>query len=108
MKPDLSQRPRHGVRYAVVLDTSRRGLEGGAEALVYRGFVYWADGEAALSLSVDASTGAVHAKLDENALDSVLQSKGRDLARTAAALVRSAAKSAEAPVRKIVRWRPLT
>lgn len=105
MKPDQSLRPVSGVRYALQLSPEAAGE---TKCAAYQGFLYWPEGEAALELDVDSKTGAVHARLNEDSLSDALKAKSPELARMAAALVRSVTKSADVPPRKIVRWRPLT
>ena len=89
-----SQRPTKGVRYAV------ERIEEDASRVLYRGFVHLPDADLPLSVTLALPDGTVRA---------LLQGSRPDLEKMAAALIRSATKSAltagVALPRKIVRWR---
>ncbi|AUX42928.1 hypothetical protein SOCE26_043680 [Sorangium cellulosum] len=103
-------RPSSGARY--VLEQSvdegaqREGRAPGE--VVYRGLVRLPDADIPVEVRVAEETGAATATVDVAAVPHG-GPRPEDLARTAAALVRSATKAADVharrPPRKIVRWR---
>jgi len=90
-------RPSAGVRY--VLERVEE-VQGGGGRVVYRGFAHLPDQDLPLSVEVELPGGATHPSLSGGP---------EELAKAAAALVRSATKTAVATgtalPRKIVRWR---
>ncbi|MGK3963308.1 hypothetical protein WMF38_03860 [Sorangium sp. So ce118] len=97
-------RPSSGARY--VLEQTE--VEGAPGEFVYRGLVRLPDADVPVEVRVAEATGAATATLDAAAVPPG-GPPPEELSRTAAALVRSATRSADAharrPPRKIVRWR---
>ncbi|WP_437718556.1 hypothetical protein WMF45_20265 [Sorangium sp. So ce448] len=97
-------RPSSGARY--VLEQADAGDAPGE--FVYRGLVRLPDADVPVEVRVAEATGAATATVDAAAVPHG-GPHPEEISRTAAALVRSATKSADAharrPPRKIVRWR---
>ncbi|WP_438020647.1 hypothetical protein WMF18_16910 [Sorangium sp. So ce315] len=97
-------RPSSGARY-VLEQTDAAGAPG---EFVYRGLVRLPDADVPVEVRVAGAIGAATATVDAAAVPPG-GPRPEDLSRTAAALVRSATKAADAharrPPRKIVRWR---
>ncbi|WP_437693338.1 hypothetical protein [Sorangium sp. So ce176] len=101
---EATGRPSSGARY--VLERTDPG--GAPGELVYRGLVRLPDADVPVEVRIAEATGAATATVDAAAVPPG-GPRPEDLCRTAAALVRSATKSADAHAqrlpRKIVRWR---
>ncbi|AUX22761.1 hypothetical protein SOCEGT47_032710 [Sorangium cellulosum] len=97
-------RPSSGARY--VLERSDAGHAPGE--VVYRGLVRLPDADVPIEVRVVEASGAATATVDAAAVPHG-GPRPEDLSRSAAALVRSATRSADAHARrlprKIVRWR---
>ncbi len=85
--------------------------EGPNDAVMYRGFAHLPDEDVPLAIRVALPSGATTAELPDRGGEGSpsADDRDRDLAKAAAALIRSATKSAVSaggPLpRKIVRWR---
>lgn len=97
-------RPSSGARY--VLEQTE--VEGSTGEFVYRGLVRLPDADVPVEVRIAEATGAATATVDAAAVPHG-GPHPEELSKTAAALVRSATKSADAHARrlprKIVRWR---
>jgi hypothetical protein len=95
----MTQRPAHGVRFALDLAPDGEGAD-----VVYRGFAHLP--EADLPLEVRVGEAGATASLDASAAPSAPRA---ELERAAAALVRAAVRAPLAegrrPPRRVVRWR---
>jgi hypothetical protein len=100
-----SQRPSAGARYSVTW------AEQDARRVIYRGFVHLPDADLPLEIQIDLPGGATRASflLAEPGPALPAGKEPAELEKEAAALVRSATKTAVAAgsalPRKIVRWR---
>lgn len=96
-----SERPTTGVRYSL----ERRAVT--ADHVTYEGFAHLPELDVPLVARVALPGGAVTAKATPT--EGATEARGAELAKVAAALVRSATKvevaAAQALPRKIVRWR---
>lgn len=99
---DTAGRPSSGARYVLDRTDEAQG------EIVYRGLVRLPDADVPVEVRVAESTGVATATVDQTAVPHG-GPRPEDLSRTAAALVKSATKSADAharrPPRRIVRWR---